>query len=75
MRDNLVKLWTGKGTITMVLCAAVFAWIFNVDWSKKSTFQQEVTPKTIEEIIATNVDHSSELVWDTEFKSAIEAVK
>ena len=75
MHDVLTKLWASKGTIAIVLWVAVFAWIYNLDWSKKSIIKQEIGRKTVEEIISSPVDYSAPLVWDTEFKSSIEASK
>lgn len=72
MRDIIIKF---KGTIAIVLWLIVLAWAYNLDWSKKSIIKQEISHKTIEEIIATPVDHSESLAWDTEFRSSVEAIK
>lgn len=75
MHEVLTKLWASKGTISILLWVAVFAWLYNLDWAKKPTIKQETHYKTIEEIIATPVDKISTPTWDTEFRSSVEAVK
>ena len=75
MHVILDKLWASKGTIAIVLWVAVFAWTYNLDWFKKPIIKQEVTRKTVEEIMAVTADNSPEPAWDTEFKSSIEAAQ
>ena len=75
MHDFIRKLWNSKATISVILWIAVFVWIINPNPASKPIIKHTTTGKTVEEIIATNVDHSPELTWDTEFRSSVEAVK
>lgn len=75
MHDILTKLWTSKGTIAILVWIAVFAWAYNLDWSKKLTVKKEISYRTVEEIMATTVDKTTPPEWDSEFRSSIEAVK
>lgn len=75
MHAILTKLWASKGTIAIVLWVIVFAWAFNLDWVKKPIIKLETHRRTVEEIIATPVDNAPVPVWDTEFKSTVEADK
>jgi hypothetical protein len=75
MHDFIKKLLDSKSTIIILLWMAVFAWAYNLDWSKKPIVQQKPKGRPIEEIIATPVNKTVELVWDNEFQSAIIPIK
>lgn len=75
MHDILKKLWSSKGTVSIVIWVTVFAWAYNLDWVKKPILKQETHRRTIEEIIATPVDKTPAEPWDTEFKSTVEVIK
>ena len=72
MGTILNKLWASKGKILIILLVIVFAWAYTLDRSKKPTIHPAShAGKTLEEIMASPVDHLPEPAWDTEFKSAI----
>ena len=76
MGTILNKLWASKGTISIILWVAVFAWIYTLDYTKKPIIHHtQISGKTLEEIMATPVDKTAEPGWDKDFKSSIEAVK
>ena len=75
MHDFIKKLLDSKSTIAILLWVAIFAWAYNLDWVKKPIVQHKPTGRTIEEIIATPVNKTVELSWDTDFKSSIEEIK
>ena len=75
MHDFIRKLVNSKSTIAVIIWILVFAYAYNLDWTKKSLVQQKPTGRTIEEIIATPVGNSAELPWDKDFKSSIEEIK
>ena len=72
MHDFIRKLWNSKATIAVILWIAVFVWIYNLSSAKKPIIKHTPVGKTVEEIIATDVDHKPELTWDKDFKSAVE---
>jgi hypothetical protein len=75
MHDFIKKLLDSKTTLAILLWIAVFAWAYNLDWVKKPIIQHKPTGRTIEEIIATPVNNTTELEWDKDFKSSIEEIK
>jgi hypothetical protein len=75
MHDFIKKLIDSKTTIAILLWVAIFAWAYNLDWVKKPIIQHQPRGRTIEEIIATPVNKTVELSWDTDFKSSIEEIK
>lgn len=75
MHDFIRKLWFSKSTIAILLLVAVFAWIYNIDKTKKPMIKVLPTGKTIEEIISNRVVDSKPVEWDNNFKSSIEESK
>lgn len=76
MGTILNKLWASKGKILIILWVIVFAWAYTLDYIKKPTIHPaSPAAKTLEEIMAGTTDNSPELAWDTDFKSAVEAIE
>jgi hypothetical protein len=75
MHDFIKKLLDSKAILATLLWIAIFAWFYNLDWSKKPVVQHKPTGRTIEEIIATPVNKIVETSWDNDFKSSVEEIK
>jgi len=72
MHDFIKKLLDSKSTIIIVLWVIIFAWIYSLDYTRKSVTHTTLPAgKPLEEIMTSPVDHLPEPAWDTEFKSAI----
>lgn len=76
MGNILNILWASKSKILIILLVIVFALAYTLDRSKKPTIHPaSPASKSLEEIMARPVDHSPDSTWDTEFKSAVEAIE
>lgn len=72
MHDFIKKLLDSKSTIIIILWVMVFAWVYNLDSTRKSvTHTAPPAGKTLEEIMSGTTDNLPESAWDEDFKSAV----